>query len=72
MIEDVTTSFRRIFHVGTTLFGKKLCLTKMDWEKSFLSLDLKEPLPSLNDLLVTPDAGHVRSFFLVKIGGLTH
>ena len=64
MVDDVTTSSGRLFHVGTTLSR----LTEMEWGKSFFSLDLKDSLRSLNELPLTPDAGPVRSFFLVKNG----
>ena len=47
-VEDVATSSGRLFYVGTTLFEKKLCLTETDWEKSFLSLDLKDSLRILS------------------------
>ena len=55
--EEVTTSSGRLFHFGTTLFKKKLCLTVTDWEQSFLSLDLKDSLRILNELPPTPDVG---------------
>ena len=71
MVGNVTKSSVRLFHVGTTLFEKKFCLTETDWEKSFLSFDLKDFLRSLNELPLTPDDGLVRSLFLVKSGGLT-
>ena len=64
MVEDVTTSSERLFHVGTTL----LCLTETECEKPFFSLDLKDSLRSLNELPMTPDAGPFESFFLVKTG----
>ena len=66
MVEDVTTSSGRLFHVGTTLFENKLCLTETDWEKSFLSLDLKDSLQILNELPLTPDAGPVRPNYYFK------
>ena len=71
MVKDVRTSTGRLFHVGTTLFEKKFCLTETDWEKSFLILDLKDLLLIFNELPLTPDTGHVRSWFLIKSGGLT-
>ena len=70
MVEDVTASSGRMFHVDTTLFEKKLCLTEIDLDKSFLSLDMKDSLPILNDLRLTPDAGPVRSWFLDKSSGI--
>ena len=71
MVEDVITSSGRLLYVGATLFEKKLCLTETDWEKSFLSLDLKDSLLILNKLPLTSDAEPVRQLFLVKSGGLT-
>ena len=53
-VEDVTTSSGRLFHVGKTLFKKKLCLTVTDWEKSFLSETMTHSNDGAKLLVVLP------------------
>ena len=72
MVEEVTTSSVRLFHKGSTLFKNKLYLAVKDKEKSFLSLDLKDFLQSLNVLPLAPNAEPIMSLFLIKNGVLTH
>ena len=57
MDEYVTTSSRRIFHMGAILFENKLCLTETNSKKSFLSIDLKDSFRSLNELPLIQDTG---------------
>ena len=68
-VKEETTSPRRLFHTGTTLFKKKLCLTVTDWEKSLLSLALKYSVWSLSALPLTPAAGPICS---IRSGDFTN